>query len=251
MQSFIAHPYWQKVLSIKIADRENHPVNLAVSLPAEKQAEFLTAIASGFYPISYSSPMGFKRVAELTEYSEVREIATNIYEVELGLHPFIKGNWNTNILHCDQFKLTIASLIKNLKITLPRPDDFTINRKLDLRHADMVLALAVCDVIEHTAPAIINFVQDFVAQWQYLTGKPSSEINRTWLDEHNLTEGDATEDQHVGMIERMMKPYAEIVNSVAYMEAKSHYNQRCMEHLDNVYARLLQLVEQPRQALAI
>jgi hypothetical protein len=242
MESFINHPYWENVLAIQ--DRnQSQIIHRAVTLPVEKKKEFLTLVASGFYPISYSSPLGFSRVAELTNDVQAKEIATNIYEVELGKHPFIKGNWNLDVLHCDQYKLTLASLMDGCEIELPHPSEFSVNRKLDIKNASATLALAVCDVIEHTAPAIIQYVQDFVVQWQYLTSRKSSLVNRTWLDEHNLSEGDTAEDQHIGLIEKMMKPFGSIVESKEYENAKALYNRECIHHLDEVCGKIMELVD--------
>jgi hypothetical protein len=238
MQTFINHPYWENVLAIP-----SRVIHRAVQLPVGKQKEFLALVASGFYPISYSSPLGFGRVAELTDATQAKEIANLIYEVELGKHPFIKGNWNTDVLHCDQFKLTIESLIDDCEITLISPSEFAVNRNLDIQNSSVTLALAVCDVIEHTAPAIIQYVQDFVVQWQYLTSRKSVRVNRTWLDEHDLSEGDTADDQHIGLIEKMMKPYEAIVSAPEYEEAKALYHRECINHLDDVYAKIMELVE--------
>jgi hypothetical protein len=242
MDSFINHPYWENVLAIR-ENNQSSVIHHAITLPFEKKQEFLTLVASGFYPISYSSPMGFSRVAELADDSQAKEIAMHIYEVEHGKHPFIKGNWNQDVLHCDQFKLTLASLLDGCEIELPHPAEFTVNKKLDIQNASATLALAVCDVIEHTAPAIIQYVQDFVVQWQYLTSRKSSLVNRTWLDEHELTEGDMADDQHIGLIEKMKKPFGRIVESKEYENAKALYNRECIHHLDEVYAKILELVE--------
>lgn len=63
--------------------------------------------------------------------------------------------------------------------------------------------MAICDIIENTAPYVIHFYQDFLVQCQLAMGVSSEHLKRNYLDEHNLTEGDACEAQHIDMINRM------------------------------------------------
>ena len=242
-KSFMQHPYWRNVLGMPVQGKNDIIIKMTqASTP--RQTAFLTLVVEGFYPISYSSPLSFYRVSELSHSEKTRFIANNIYEVELGKHPFIKGGKSQNVLHCEQLKHTIASLVEGLEITLPRPDAFPLAEKINIPESDLCTSLAICEVIEHTAPDVINYMQDFVLQWQYLTNRPSNKINRTYLDEHNLTEGNESADQHIGMVDNMLRPHADLVNSAAYAKANFNFHSACITHLDTVYSKMLSLAKE-------
>jgi hypothetical protein len=234
MKNFMQHPYWTEVLSIPQTGTNKY-LYAFTKQPAEVQHRFLDLVLEGFYPVSYSSPMAFLRVSELAEEGEAKSAARYIYEVELGMHPFIKNSKYQNVLHCVQLQQTVASLIDNATIEKAHPDSHRLTQLLSLQDADLLTALAVCDEIEHQAPQVIVCFQDLVAQWQYLTNRSSDKIDRIYLDEHGLTEGTDEEDQHVEIVERIKSPFTHLTATAQYEEKKRWYNELCISHINGVY----------------
>jgi len=244
------HSYWNSLLRIP-----KHGVNKYLAeitkRPVKKQHQFLAFVIDGFFPISYSTPMAFRRVSELAAEPNVKLIAKHLYELELGRHPFIKGNKHQDVLHCIQFKKTIESLVRGTNFDKPHPSQYNLLKKLDLENATLVKALAICDVIEHHAPEIIICFQDFVAQWQFLTNRGSSEIDRIYLDEHSLTEGGESEDQHVKLVENMKASYSGITESAEYEEMRDLYNQICFEHIDIVFSKIISIFQNEKSSVIL
>lgn len=235
------HPFWRDVLAFPdrgvtsvIADAPDWSV--------EKQQRFLTLVVSGFYPISYCSALAFLRVADLSQDAETQRIAQLIGEIELGKHPLVPGAKHTDVRHCDQLKHLIASLLDGFVIDLPSPAQFPVVVATDFDTLTLPEALAICEVIETTAPSVIHHYADFVAAWQGTFRRPTRLLDRAYLDEHNLTEGESTEEQHICMLGRMMAPYAAECTSVAYADAQALFHARCTQHLEEVYANIATLI---------
>jgi hypothetical protein len=231
------HPFWTEVLSIPVTG-QNLWINKLKSESFKTQSRFLQLIVEGFYPISFASLLSFKRVSEISKYPETVKIARNFYDIESGIFPIIPDSPNKNLPHCDQLKLMIQSLARDLKFNISEPETFAIHQKLQIADAKLVKALAFCECIENTAPQVISFYQDFMAQWQCTMNVSSKFINRIYLDEHGLTEGSDSEHQHIQMVSKMMMPYNDLVTSQEYSDSKRTFHALCIEHLNEVYERL-------------
>jgi hypothetical protein len=87
-------------------------------------------------------------------------------------------------------------------------------------------------LIENTAPYVIHFYQDFLIQCQLALCVPSESVRRDYLDEHNLTEGDACEAQHIDMLDRMKAHYRHLEDSDAYKEEKTTFARLVSAHFE-------------------
>ena len=237
-EEFISHPFWNH-LDIS----ENFALFGKVKrLTSEEQRSLLALIAEGFYPISYCSPLAFLRFGFLCEGSRSADIAREIGEIELGMHPLLAHSEFKGVRHCDQLKLMIASLIEGLKIDLPEPNEMALCQLSGLSKADMLKAAAVCEVIENTAPKVIQRYQDFIASWQYVFKIPSGRIQRNYLDEHGLTEGENNPDQHISLINEMLEPLGDARFSSEYAAYVHEFNALCCRHLDLINGKIVALL---------
>ena len=215
---FMAHPFWD---ALRIHPQSQTFVALKkLEQPARKA--LVAEAVKGFYPVSYASLQAFKRFSELAENPESKAIAHEIYRVEKGELPLIEGSGMTGILHCDQMKMMFESLLGET-LQIAEPEHFEVLKKADIPNSSIVKSMAICDLIENTAPFVIHFYQDFLIQCQLAMGVPSERLNRNYLDEHNLTEGDSCEDQHIEMLDKMKGNYLELEHSDAYAREKSGF----------------------------
>jgi len=233
-RKIMQHPYWTKVLALPECGGINQYISTATTADQDTKRDFLQLVTNGFYPISLTSPIAFGRVAKLSTNVKTKRIANIIYEVELGKHPLINGHPYTNITHSEQFRMSIESLAKD-NIFIPESEAENLIKNLKIRGCSLIQALATCDVIEHIAPEAISIFKDFYSQWQIATGRKSSDIDTTFFDEHALLEDNKSEEQHIGMVEKLLKPYKKIVENRTYKKKKQTYHERVFKHLDTVY----------------
>ena len=210
--AFMNHPLWDV---IRIA-RNSNLIGQLRKMNLNRLVSYITVAVSAFYPISYASLLAFRRFSTLSDDPEVKAIANEIYLVECGERPIIRGSEYTGIKHCEQLKIMFESLFSNINFDIPSPENFEVLRKADIENADLVKSLAICDLIETTAPFVIHFYQDFLIQCQLALGRSSEFVKRNYLDEHNLTEGDTCELQHIEMLGRMKLNYSDVISSTAY-----------------------------------
>lgn len=114
----------------------------------------------GFYPVSYASLLAFKRFADLAENPESKAIAHEIYLVEKGEKPLIEGSDMTGVLHCNQMKMMFESLLGD-ELPIAEPEGFEVLKKADIPNASIVKSMAICDLIENTAPLSSIFTRIF------------------------------------------------------------------------------------------
>ncbi|MFN0037379.1 MAG: hypothetical protein ACKVUS_20155 [Saprospiraceae bacterium] len=215
---FMAHPFWD---SLRIHPQSKTFEVLKKLDPTTRRALVSEAV-KGFYPVSYASLLAFKRFADLAENPESKAIAHEIYLVEKGEKPLIEGSDMTGVLHCNQMKMMFESLLGEA-LDIAEPEEFEVLKKADISNSSIVKSMAICDLIENTAPFVIHFYQDFLIQCQLAMGVPSECLNRNYLDEHNLTEGDSCEDQHIEMLGKMKGNYQELEKSAAYRQEKEEF----------------------------
>ncbi len=224
---FMAHPFWD---SLRI-----HPnsktFNALQKLDAPARRALIEEAVKGFYPVSYASLLAFKRFSDLAENPESKAIAHEIYLVEKGEKPLIEGSDMTGVLHCDQMKMMFESLLGET-LQIAEPEHFEVLQKADIPQSSIVKSMAICDLIENTAPFVIHFYQDFLIQCQLAIGVPSEQLNRNYLDEHNLTEGDSCEDQHIEMLGKMKGNYRDLEQSEAYQQEKEGFIALVSAHFE-------------------
>jgi hypothetical protein len=224
---FMAHPFWDS-LRLHPGSRTFEALK---NLDYSGRRDLVAEAVKGFYPVSYASLLSFKRFSDLAENPESKAIAHEIYSVEKGEMPLIEGSSMTGVLHCDQMKMMFESLLgEALHITAP--EHFEVLKKADIPNASIVKSMAICDLIENTAPFVIHFYQDFLIQCQLAMGVPSEQLNRNYLDEHNLTEGDSCEDQHIEMLGKMKGNYRELEQSEAYEQEKAGFMALVSAHFE-------------------
>ena len=102
--------------------------------------------------------------------------------------------------------------------------------------------MVICDLIESTAPYVIHFYQDFLIQCQVALGVSSEHLERSYLDEHNLTEGDACEDQHIAMLAKMKGNYSSKANSKEYVKEQSAFISQVNLHFDRSYQKIKEIL---------
>ena len=115
----LEHKFWKEVLAMP--NRGTNKLLKKISMQdLVKKKCFLSLIVQSFYSISSSSPLSFRRVYELSDKEETKDIARKIYETELGEHPLVPDSKYNNIPHKEQFVLTIESLISGIKLFRPK-----------------------------------------------------------------------------------------------------------------------------------
>ncbi len=235
---FMNHPFWD---FFRIGTNPDK-YELLKGLKTEERYELLKAAVGGFYPVSYMSLLSFKKFSELTQYKDSREIAERIYLTEKGDLPLIAGSEFEGIKHCDQLKIMFESLL-NMKFELPPPENYDLVKAVDIEHATLTKSMAICDIIENTAPYVIHFYQDLLVQCQVAFNISSEGIKRTYLDEHNLTEGAACEEQHIEMVTKMKLRYAELENSEEYATAGKDFCLEVNNHFDASLGRMNEVMK--------
>jgi hypothetical protein len=233
---FMSHPFWDALRIHAHADT----VQTLQQLTHPALSDYITAAVRGFYPISYASLQAFRRFSELAEDAEAKAIAREIYLVEKGDKPLVPGSPLTGVPHCDQLKMMFESLLDS-PLDITEPTAFAVLQQADIDSASLVKAMAICDMIEHTAPYVIHFYQDFLLQCQIALMVPSERIQRTYLDEHNLTEGDACEDQHIEMLDKMKGAYRHLAQTPEYAAEQAAFSQLVEAHFEQQAGRMQQL----------
>jgi hypothetical protein len=236
---FMSHPFWNALRIHPHSDM----FNSLKKLDNKQRSRLIAEAVKGFYPISYASLQSFKRFSDLAENPESKAIAYEIYLVEKGDKPLIEGSELTGVNHCDQLKIMFESLLEN-ELAIEKPESFEVLQKADIPNAPLVKAMAICDLIENTAPFVIHFYQDFLIQCQLAFGVPSERLKRSYLDEHNLTEGDACEDQHIEMLSKMKGNYADLEYSAAYKSAQIEFVALVSKHFDQQQQQMTRIIEE-------
>lgn len=230
---FMSHPFWD---FLRIHPQQGLFQALK-KLSRTQQHALVKEAVQGFYPVSYASLLAFKRFSDVAEHPDSKQIAREIYLVEKGEKPLIAGSDMTSVLHCDQLKILFESVIGE-SLAINRPEDFEVLRETDIPNASLLKAMAICDLIENTAPYVIHFYQDFLIQCQLALSVPSEAVRRNYLDEHNLTEGDSCEEQHIEMLDRMKAHYRHLCDSEDYEKEKASFislvNAHFERHKNNI-----------------
>lgn len=235
---FMSHPFWE-LLRIR---PQSATFGALQKLDRERRYALVREAVQGFYPVSYASLLAFKRFSELADHPESKAIAHEIYLVEKGDKPLIEGSDMTGVLHCDQLKILFESVVGE-SLSIDRPEAFEVLHETDIQNASLLKAMAICDLIENTAPYVIHFYQDFLVQCQLALCVPSESVRRNYLDEHNLTEGDACEEQHIDMLDRMKAHYNHLSDSEAYEKEKSRFIHSVKAHFDRHWKSMSGIIE--------
>lgn len=229
--------FWTEVLAVP-ENGQNELLKKVSKSSLDKKIRLLSLIVEGFYPISSSSPITFNRVYELSNKENTKNLAKKIYEIELGKHPLIKKSKYKGIPHNEQFRLTIESLIPNIELLKPYETEKAYLDSLNLSESNLSEALGYCYVIEGIAPYVIHYFQDFISQWSVYNNRKNSDINLVYINEHSLTEGDESPDQHIKIVRTMTEPHKEDINSKDYKKAIDNYNFTALKHLDKIYEKI-------------
>lgn len=235
---FMSHPFWE-LLRIR---PQSGTFSALQKLDRERRYALVREAVQGFYPVSYASLLAFKRFSELAEHPESKAIAHEIYLVEKGDKPLIEGSDMTGVLHCDQLKMMFESVVGK-SLSIDSPEDFEVLQKTDIPNASLLKAMAICDLIENTAPYVIHFYQDFLIQCQLALCIPSESVRRNYLDEHNLTEGDACEEQHIDMLDRMKAHYRHLSDSESYKKEKKVFIRSVNAHFERHRKAMSEILE--------
>jgi len=228
-KTFMNHPFWTQLMSIQ---------NDLPSLNEGDKSAFLQLIVEGFFPISYYSHYSFKQFAMLTPHPEAKATAQFISDTEAGLHPLLGDVPYKGIPHYKQISLMLASLNQDPLYDLPHPEKYAFFTAANAIDKTEIQALAYCNLIEHTAVWVIHYYQEFLSKWQSKYKVPSNTIFRVYLDEHNLTEGDDAEDQHINMLNKMNDPYSKLIGNEDYLQAIDHLNKSASTHFDDIMAKI-------------
>ena len=238
-KTFMNHPLWNEVMSIS----QDLP-----DLSEDQKADYLQLIVEGFYPISYYSLYSFQQFAKLTPHTLAKTTALFISDTEAGMHPLLGNVPYKGTCHYQQINLMIASLNGDEAYKLQHPTRYAFFSKANAINPSEIQALAYCNLIEHTAVWVIHYYQEFVAKWQSKYKVPNHKIFRVYLDEHNLTEGDEAEEQHIKLLNKMNNPYKEQLGNEEYQTALDHLNKSAMEHFDRVMEKIHLLTRQTQVA---
>lgn len=242
---FMKHPFWDHLRLHSASTTFSQLVRLEES----ERKHVVCAAVEGFYPISYASLQAFRRFSEIAPDAVSKEIAREIYLVEKGDKPLIKGSEMTGVLHCDQLKIMFESLVE-AQLPIERPETFWVLHRADIPNASLTKTMAICDTIENTAPYVIHFYQDFLIQCQLAMGISSEYLKRTYLDEHNLTEGDSCEDQHIEMINRMKGQCAHLTNTPEYETEQRRFSLLVEAHFEQCRLKIEQLLKKTGRGAA-
>jgi len=235
---FMEHSFWK---TLRIGGN-SQIIKSLIQLGPSARKLLITEAIKGFYPISYASMLSFKRFSDVADDPESKAIAYMIYEVEKGDRPLIEGSEMTGILHCDQLKMMFESLI-NETIEMPSPESFDVLKKAKISDANIVKSMAICDIIENTAPYVIHFYQDFLIQCQVAFDVSSENVKRGYLDEHNLTEGDSCSEQHIEMLDKMKGKYQELEVSEEYEFEKNNFIELVNDHFSDHHSKILEILK--------
>lgn len=235
---FMSHPFWE-LLRIRT---QSATFDALKNLGRERRYALVREAVQGFYPVSYASLLAFKRFSDLADHPDSKAIAYEIYMVEKGDRPLIEGSAMTGVLHCDQLKMMFESVIGE-SLSIDRPETFGVLQENDIPNASLLKAMAICDLIENTAPFVIHFYQDFLIQCQLALCIPSESVQRNYLDEHNLTEGDACEEQHIDMLDRMKAHYRHLSDSEDYESEKTQFIRSVNAHFERHRKGMLSILE--------
>jgi hypothetical protein len=238
-KTFMNHPFWTQLMSIQ----SDLP-----SLNDSDKSAFLQLVVEGFYPISYYSHYSFKQFAKLTPHSEAKTTAQFISDTELGLHPLLGDVPYKGIPHYQQINLMLASLNQDPVYELSHPEKYAFFTEANAIDKTELQALAYCNLIEHTAVWVIHYYQEFLSKWQSKYKVSNHTIFRVYLDEHNLTEGDEAEDQHINMLNKMNGPYNTLIGNKDYQKAIDHLNKSANTHFDGIMTKIEALTQKPLAA---
>lgn len=224
---FMNHPFWKY---FRIGGNMDF-INRLQRANDDARHQILHTAVSGFYPISYLSMISFQQCSLLAQIPTTRNIAYDIFQIESGNRPLIEGSLYYGMRHCDQLKMMFESILgRNLE--LEKAEKFHIIEELEIHNASLIKILAICEIIEKTAPFVIYFYQDLLIQCQVAWNISSELVKRNYLDEHNLTEGDSTPGQHIGMVNEMLNPYINSKTRVEFEQARIEFLKKTSDHFD-------------------
>jgi hypothetical protein len=188
IKQFWQHPYWLSMLS-----RVTQP-KMAGSKGA---VELLQLYANGFLSICRSSPLVFDFLAGRSRQYEVREIARELRDVELG---------SGDETHCNLF-LAMLSSICDAPITVDEPAVRDYATALALEQGGVRRAIAIAQCIENIlAPPL---APHFVALVTSLTRIDRfGQVDWRWAEIHFKAEGQSSKEQpdrHVDLINKLVK----------------------------------------------
>lgn len=236
VEKIMSHPFWWNLSFETAGHNVPHPFPM---LGKKLREQFLTLVLAGFYPISASSPLAFRHVAEYSkDKREAEKAAMAILEVEEGKHPFVE--WYGGISHAESFHRFLSSLAgTELPIGKAQVENYLT--ELDFKKDKGIRALAAISVIENAAPKMVCAFQDLAAQWQTWFRVPSSQVWWPWLAEHTLTEGAASADQHITLVGKIMKEHAYVARGTEFTEEQNRYADITRRHLDQVWKLMQEL----------
>jgi hypothetical protein len=241
-QRMFSHPFWTEVMAVK---RGGNPlIRQVVEMSPERRVKFLSLIVKGFYPLGCVAHIPFRQVAVNSSDATAKEIGQFICDVELGFHPLLKNAAHVGIPHNDCFRLGIESLEPGAILPAPRDLGDRFVAEMGIENADLSCALAGCEVIENLAPFFNFRIQDFMAQWQTMSGLPSEKVNKVYVNEHGLTEGDQSEQQHISLLGKMTAPHLDVVRSPEYEANKRKFFEHFMRPLTAAYDEITETLAQ-------
>jgi hypothetical protein len=233
VRRILEHPFWSM---LRLRPGGNDWVRRALAgSPAQRQ-RLVDAVASGFFPISCSSPLAFTRVVELARARGVEAaaaLAEQIALTETGERPLV--GWYLGVGHPQSFLRTLASV----SACAPRPDPAlgeAFLADLGVPEAELGQLVGYCETIEAIAPHTTHWITELVAQWAVLSGTSFAHLWWPYLCEHLLTEGDTSCDQHIQVVSALVDSLGEHVADAARAAGRERYVERTVRHLDRVVA---------------
>ncbi len=200
------------------------------------RAEFLLLVMMGFYPLSHSILLAFRQIEKLAPNDNVREKARFFVEVEEG--KLAASDWYRGVAHSELYRRMFSSLSPTpLEIHEQMLEQYQLALKLE--EGGLARALVTAAFIEKTGLTVLHLLHDFVAQWQVCTGKPTSVVDLTYLNEHMLHEGEESADQHVCIIDQMMYE----CGTLAMQKEIKHFEVVTDKWLTHIHERVSRMIE--------
>lgn len=231
MEKLMAHQYWDL---LRMEDGGNRFVRAFARADEFQKNEFLTLVMMGFYPLSAAILLAFRQIERLAPNEEVQSRAHFFVEVEEGI--YAASSWYRGVHHAELYRRMFSSL---------SPAGLVVHEEmllqylgaLDLEQGGLPRAIVTAGFIEKTGRDVLNLLHDFVAQWQTFSGRSTTMVDLTYLNEHLLHEGDASPDQHVAIID-------ELIAGCGAMELEqeiAHFEMVTDRWFTHIYERVLMI----------
>ena len=237
IQKLMANKYWDL---LRLEAGGNRFIRRYAEFDEEfLKIEFLRLVMMGFYPLSYSILLAFRQIEMLAPNDDVRKKARFFVEVEGG--KLAASDWYRGVAHSELYRRMFSSLAPvELAVSEEMLDHYL--SALQLEEGGIVRAVVTAAFIEKTGLGVLHLLHDFVCQWQVLTGLHTEKIDLTYLNEHLLHEGDASADQHVCIIDELIREFSPATHLDAGMAMEmhiQHYGTVTDAWLTHIYQRVV------------